>query len=362
VKLECAVSNDVALVNISLYHNESGTWKLNQTNTVSGTTASTLFNVSVGAERTWVWNCYACDSVACEFAASNSTVTVDLTDPSISYASPTPSDGRTLASTDSAVINITSSDDNTNHSVILDWNNSLVGWWTFDTISGTTVKDNSTYGRDGVMRNGTYQSEGYFGKGMRFDGIDDYIEINSFTVEATPYTFEAWIKPHFSGTEDPNIVGKNRGSSGTGRKYGLGLKLAGSQLYGIAANNNNAWYTNLIYDIAAYEDVWTHVVFTITGTSGTQTGKLYVNGAEVDSYTGTAGYYSGYPFWIGAGKSSVLEGPFNGSIDEVRVYKRVLTAAEINASFDASRYRYENTFSGLGEGATYSYACDRSGG
>jgi hypothetical protein len=107
------------------------------------------------------------------------------------------------------------------------------------------------------------------------------------------------------------------------------MKLWDSKLYGIAANNNLEWRTNLNYDISAYENQWIHVAFSISGLSGTQTGKLYVNGILVDTYTGTAGYYYAYPFYIGNGKSSVSEGEFKGLIDDVCVYNYVRTQAQV---------------------------------
>ncbi|NOZ80469.1 MAG: hypothetical protein GXP63_02255 [DPANN group archaeon] len=347
VKLECAVSNDVALVNISLYHNESGAWKLNQTNVVSGTTASTLFNVSVSAERTWVWNCYACDSVACEFAAANSTVTVDLTDPSISYASPTPSDGRTLASTDSAVINITSSDDNTNHSVIFDWNNSLVGWWTFDNVSGTTVYDQTQNRENGSLTNGARSAQGYYGKSLYLDGNNDIFNVSYYNGATFPVTGTLifWVKGDFLNQGDND--GEIFDSYQTTRNHIFIRPKTGTEQVQIVAQAPEGYVSSTIFSIQS--NFWNHLV--VEWDTDQDIFTTYLNGVLKSNSTisNSSWVPDGQYFTFSDGTG------FEGFLDEIQLYDRVLSAAEINASYDASRYKYENTFSGLGEGATYSY-------
>ena len=54
---------------------------------------------------------------------------------------------------DSVIVNVSSSDSN-DHSVILDWNRSLVGWWTFDKmLANGTILDESTYSNDALANN-----------------------------------------------------------------------------------------------------------------------------------------------------------------------------------------------------------------
>jgi len=61
-------------VNMSLWHNASGTFELNQTNNVTGTTNITEFNATFGAGY-YLWNVQVCDSDGdCGFAADNKTI------------------------------------------------------------------------------------------------------------------------------------------------------------------------------------------------------------------------------------------------------------------------------------------------
>ena len=237
-----------------------------------------------------------------------------------------------------------------------------IAYWKMDEKSGATTVDNTGNGNDGAITGATWGSSAdcKIGSCLSFDGSgdDDYVEVINFNNDMIdrPYSFTAWIKPIFQiGGNDESIVGKNRGAT-TGNSYGLGLKLNDSNLYGIAANNNSAWRTNLTYDISSYENQWIYVAFTISGLSGTQTGKLYVDGNKVAEYTGVAGYYSVYPFLIGNGKSSAFEGEFNGEIDEVKVWDYVLTPYQVAQEYNnGAPVRYWKFDKGEG-GTAYDYS------
>jgi len=83
-------------------------------------------------------------------------------------------------------------------------------------------------------------------------------------------------------------------------------------------------------------NVWTHLATTFGG--GRQ--RLYINGVMVvdRALAGTivppTGPAQNRPLHIGNSNASISEG-FNGLIDEVRIYNRALTAAEITADMNA---------------------------
>jgi hypothetical protein len=72
---------------------------------------------------------------------------------------------------------------------------------------------------------------------------------------------------------------------------------------------------------------WYFIVATISGTSK----KLYINGVLDNSGTGSAIGANGVELTIGAKKNSggAYFEPFNGSMDEVRIYNRALTPSEV---------------------------------
>ena len=76
------------LINMSLWHNASGTFELNQTNsTIDPTTNTTTFNATF-AEGTYLWGIQGCDSDGdCGFS-ENRTFSIDTTAPSITITNP----------------------------------------------------------------------------------------------------------------------------------------------------------------------------------------------------------------------------------------------------------------------------------
>ena len=97
------------------------------------------------------------------------------------------------------------------------WNISLSA----DTIAehaGIKVLDSSQYGNNGtrqpaaVQGNATNFTDAKFGKGLVFDGIDDYVNVshsNSLNIAGTEISLEAWFKlDSIDGAEQPRIIAK----------------------------------------------------------------------------------------------------------------------------------------------------------
>lgn len=86
IEFNCSVAGASSLVNMSLYHNETGTWSLNQTVDVTGSSNSTNFTSTITSSA--IWNCEACDSSGCIFADSNYTIITDIESPVINITYP----------------------------------------------------------------------------------------------------------------------------------------------------------------------------------------------------------------------------------------------------------------------------------
>jgi len=121
------------LKNSTLYVWNSSLDLINQTdNTITGTTNSSNVSVVLAYDGDFTWNYYACDNLDnCAFGSSNFSLYVDTIYPNVSFAGQTPADGSSQSNTD-VFVNVSSSDGGFNHSVVVDWNNSLVGWWRMD--------------------------------------------------------------------------------------------------------------------------------------------------------------------------------------------------------------------------------------
>ncbi len=217
--------------------------------------------------------------------------------------------------------------------------NGLVGLWSFNgaDISGTTAYDRSGSGNNGTLTNGPVITEGKLGQALSFDGADDVVSVPAATSinNLSALTVSAWINAKSSGEGGltGRIVDKEAVSSGagwmffqtTGNVGGLRFFVVGSTSLSRISSNNVIKYNK-----------WEHVLVTWDGSMTAANVHIYVNGVEV-SYTTTtdgAGRSADTTLPIRIGNEADTIRTFDGSIDEVRVYNRVLSAGEIQSLYD----------------------------
>jgi Concanavalin A-like lectin/glucanases superfamily len=208
----------------------------------------------------------------------------------------------------------------------------LSAGYAFDEGSGTTASDASGNNITGTLTNGATWGPGRYGTAVNLDGVSDYVNLgNPSALQITgSITISAWINARSFPPDDGVIVSK-RSSSLTGYQLdttidegprSIGFKLtntSGEKMmrYGRTALQTNTWYhVTGVYNAAAH------------------TMDVYLNG-ELDNGTliGTvsgAQINSGQAVVIGR-RSGNTGYEFAGSIDEVRIYARALTQAEIQA-------------------------------
>ena len=340
---KCLATSDVNLANVSLYTNQSG-WNIYSTNSsLSGASATVYFNTSGFSEGNYKWSCKACDTEgACSFATENRTFTVDTTNPTISYKDPTPINNANR-SQDWSYINVSTSDTH-NTSAFLDWNRSLVSYWSFDSYNSTHIYDNSTYTNDGEIH-GSRTVEGKFGKGMEFDGSNDYVDCGDspeLRFGTGDFAVEVWLKKGTqTGTYDAVIA---KGS--TGANAWLLYFVSSTQLRFYSGSGIDSTYIT-----GAADGNWHHTVFTRSGDDG----YFYIDGVEKSHITGidNVDLSTTTKVSIGAAEQGTVR-YFNGTIDEVRIHNRALTPEEINASYNNGLYRLETNLTSLSDGV-YNY-------
>jgi len=146
VTFTCSATSNNYLTNISLYHNLSGTWKLNQTSDITDQlTNSSSFSVIGATDGTYTWNCLAYDNQSRSDWNTNRTLTVDITYPDVNYTSPTPPNGSRRIS-NSETINISYYDLNF-ETCILQWqgtnetfaNSNTVNFWETKATTDSTT-------------------------------------------------------------------------------------------------------------------------------------------------------------------------------------------------------------------------------
>jgi fibronectin type 3 domain-containing protein len=196
-----------------------------------------------------------------------------------------------------------------------------VGAWAFEEGSSTSVADQSGNNNTGTITNATWSTSGKFGKALSFNGSNAYVSVASSSSLSltTGMTIEGWVNPASSGGGFRTLVVKER---------------PGDLVYGLYSNSDTnrpqsqvtiGSTARLLDGTAAVPTgTWTHLAATFDGT----TERLYVNGTQVSSVAVSGSILtSSSPLKIGG--NAIWGEWFNGLIDEVRVYNRALSAAEI---------------------------------
>ena len=193
--------------------------------------------------------------------------------------------------------------------------------------TGTTWSDVSKNGNDGTLTNGpTYSSDN---KGnFSFDGVDDYVTLNTFSFDVGNWTLEAISN---SNTTYQGII--------TGGKFQAGLGYF--CLYPNAMLLQNSTATAAI-DGSHLDGNFHHLVGTVDRSDNTI--KFYVDGVLKSTNTTWDGTTTtSLSVAVGAllrpAISAVVRN-HNGEIPLVKIYNRALTESEIKQNFAATRGRY----------------------
>ena len=186
----------------------------------------------------------------------------------------------------------------------------------FNEGSGDAAADSSGNGNTGVVLHGAAWTTGVFGGGMRFDGVNADVQVpaSDTTAIIAAFTFEAWVKPAVYAWGD---LWSRCPDNGVSTSYIINLALTNvGTLYTapVLAGTDYPLFTTVALPL----DVWSHVALTYDGARL----RIYVDGLEVASRAAHGSLASTpEPMEIGQW--------FHGSLDEVRIYGRALSAAEI---------------------------------
>ena len=190
--------------------------------------------------------------------------------------------------------------------------------------SGTTWTDLSGRGNTGTLTNGpTYSSTN--GGSIVFDGVDDYIDLNTNNIitGTNPFTFEA-----FYTITNTSVNAEIFGNYGPG--YSLNTIWISGR-FGVFINGSVPYFQDHPLGAGTY-----HMAFTRTSTGDC---ILYKNGIVDGTATSTTSIPVGQNFRIGSDVYQIAE-QFGGNLYNLKVYNRVLTAAEISQNFNALRSRF----------------------
>ena len=189
----------------------------------------------------------------------------------------------------------------------------MVAAYGLDEGAGTTATDRTT-NHNGSIAGGATWTAGRYGSALSFNGTSSMVTINdSPSLDmANGLTLEAWIRPASTGGWRDVVY-------------------RGDDNYFLATNTTDVYGALTVSSLGMVSadfvlplNTWTHVAMSYDGSNI----KAYVNGvlAGIAPQTGNIAP-STSPLTLGG---DPLHGQyFHGLIDEVRVYNRALTEAEI---------------------------------
>lgn len=195
----------------------------------------------------------------------------------------------------------------------------LRAYWKLDDGSGIFALDSGEFANDGELLNieETVWSAGKVGGGLKMDGADDAVLVpNKAALNlGSSFTLAAWVQPR-SYAYWGRIITKG---STAGSRYDLSLSSGGVLTFKSSEDAVSPAGAVVL-------NAWQHVSVTYDGTVL----RMYVQGIEKASFVKNLTFNASTDNLF-IGNVAAGNRPLDGTIDEVRVYARALSAAEIQA-------------------------------
>ncbi|MFN5912378.1 MAG: LamG domain-containing protein, partial [Bacteroidota bacterium] len=235
--------------------------------------------------------------------------------------------------------------------------NGLVGYWPFC----GNANDASGNGNSGTVNGATLTADrfGNANSAYSFDGIDDWIIANPLNI-SNSYSISTWIFANSNLVSSESLSNSNSGATYLSQggsnspcnycDFGLGIKSGPYGAGSIACNDpyfnfergngcTFQHYANCNPNFSQY-GTWQHALYTYNGTDL----KFYLNGVlQWTQQNALPLLNSGFPLSIG--RRNVANNPnnygnWNGKIDDIGIWNRALTQAEILYLYTQSQTSY----------------------
>jgi hypothetical protein len=205
----------------------------------------------------------------------------------------------------------------------------LVAWYPGEGDANDVIA-----GNNGTLHGGVTFVAGKVGQAFSFNGVDSYVQaVNSFALESPTVSVEAWVNS--SAVDRDSYILAQGASGGVAASYALYTGLdRGLRFY---VFDGTTYIESPDAGTGIWDGNWHHVVGTYDGANV----RLYVDGVEIGGGTPTNllinySLPDSSDFFIGTYNAKTNTNfDFNGLIDEPSVYNRALSAAEVQALFDA---------------------------
>jgi len=213
---------------------------------------------------------------------------------------------------------------------LADLNNGLVAYYPFN----KNADDQSGNGYNGIV-NGAILSADRFGiaeSAYSFDGKDDYIVINNFSLSYSSLSISVWVlfESHLNSLWSPEIIG----TPNENLAFQLEISPSNYILWDWATEDQRLRTDSEIFELGS----WHHIAAVYDANKS----RIYYDSTLVEE-TNATGSINLVDAKIIIGKDVVGNSCFwNGLIDEIRIYNRALTESEILELYDSK----QNSISG----------------
>jgi hypothetical protein len=197
-------------------------------------------------------------------------------------------------------------------------NHGLAGAWLLTEGAGNTSRDSSGIANP-LTLTATSWTAGRAGRCLGFNGNTSSAVTGSQVSVGSAFTIACWVNPAVAMSTYPRIVEVDYANA-----FFLGLDGSGTAFDFIVSG----WSLDACIGGTPTIGLWQHVC----GVFDNGTGYLYVNGRQVNSYTGAV------PSWTGLlyiGEPNPIHGgaSWNGLLDDIRYFHAALTAQQVGSLY-----------------------------
>ncbi|MEK7952070.1 Calx-beta domain-containing protein [Luteolibacter soli] len=205
----------------------------------------------------------------------------------------------------------------------------LRAWWKLNETSGINADDTTGRVQDGTVT-GALWTSGITGNALSFDGVDDGVLVGTSAaiIGLGDLSLTAWVKVD-PGSPLGTVI-QQRDSGGTGQQGNYMLNVNANGTVNFFIYGGSAYQFDLTTTGAINDGQWHHLAALRSGTSG----KIYIDGVEAAAGSGTTQPLLSRAVAIGYDARDNTK-RFDGLIDDVRIYERALSAAEVDGLHDA---------------------------
>ncbi|MDJ0939562.1 MAG: DNRLRE domain-containing protein [Woeseiaceae bacterium] len=213
-----------------------------------------------------------------------------------------------------------------------------IAHWKLDETTGTTAID-SAGGHDGSLANGPAWASGVFDGALDFDGANDYVDLTT-DAELTDIfdggaTVTGWIYPRSWGESDNGRI-LDKASQISGDRDGWMIAVRGATpavQFAQGFTGTRGFWRSEAGTVSLNE--WTHFAVVYDASSVDNDAEIYLNGVKQSPLveitpTGTLATDAGIALRMGNYAQDTSR-TFDGVIDDVRIYDRLLSSGEIAA-------------------------------